>query len=355
MKKKTFLTPLQKPSLDELLAEKLKAHIIEKKWIGTLPGIRTISDQFGVSTLTVKSALTQLEKEGYLAPAQRGKPRQILSHSEPDLSSAKVIVLLRPHLHLMSTLTSEVYKLITKQLDDLGVRFKDVGIDVKDGTHFSTPKILHNSNLHNIQGVILCDVVHDKARNAIGPDIPILVMGPRLLDDPNCCNVALYTGETLTKILKYIFSLGLKYVPILQSFPTKEYHSSISRTIEQTYEEAGLRYREEIHLPFTSYSNIESVIKKIIEHGPPSAIICFGNDQWCYLTQYFQARGIRTEVFSLFESPLFRLFKKPPYVCQPIIEDYSQAVCDWLAGIQKRKTLSFTRKVGSRLIWEKKG
>ena len=354
MKDKLPRIPLEKLSLPELLAGKLKQLILEKKWTHELPGIRALSETFGVSTLVVKQALEQLEQEGLLDPAEKGKARHIHLGAVPPDSASDTLILLRPYEHLMSTLTDEVYETSLRQLIAMEASFREIAIDVKDGSQFSLPSHEDVSQITNLKGVIACDVAHDKAREAFGPDVPMLVMGPKLIEDSRCASVALSISDTFAKLIHHLLQLGLSFVPILTSYPTKAFHAKLSHLTEEIYASHQLRYREELHLPYSDYSNLESVISRILDYGLPEAVICLGNDQWCFLTHYFMQRGLKVEVLCLFETPLFRLFKSKPYVCQPLYEDYASALCDWLTQLDHPMPLTFNRKVGCRFSWEKK-
>lgn len=355
MKDKPANLPLAKPSLHELLACKLKQMILNKTWTGCLPGIRTLGKSFGVSTLVVNQALQVLEDEGLLEPAEKGVSRRISRKALKAIKDEATLIFLRPYRREMTDLTLDVYDLCMKQLRAMKIKFRDIPVHVSDSGEISMPNHEDLSQITRISGVVACDVAHDKVRDLLAPNTPMLVMGPRYLEDDYCASISFFLPDTICTILDQAFTLGRKHVALFTCYPCKGTHENLRAYIQPIYQKHKIRFNEDIHLPYCTMSNIEPVISRILDYGVPDAIICMGNDQWSYLSNCLMQRGISTEVLALFDHPLFRLFKKPPTICKLNYEDYGDAMLQWHRQITKGKNPSFSRKVGVRFTWEKEG
>ncbi|BDS07067.1 hypothetical protein NT6N_21070 [Oceaniferula spumae] len=71
------------------IADHLRSDIHNRRWTDKLPGIRTLMNHYGVSRVTIDSALAILENQGLLAPAELRKTRRINSEALLNTSQSK--------------------------------------------------------------------------------------------------------------------------------------------------------------------------------------------------------------------------------------------------------------------------
>ena len=71
------MADLERRTLTECLAEKLREEIAGGVWTGRMPGYRVLCAKYEVSRPTCEAAFLILEKEGILAPAEPRRTRKI--------------------------------------------------------------------------------------------------------------------------------------------------------------------------------------------------------------------------------------------------------------------------------------
>lgn len=80
------MKPLRRTNLTDTVREALREAFADGRFGGFLPGEPRLAESFGVSRVTLRAALSELKKEGLIAP-HRGRPTAILA--KPKSVSAK--------------------------------------------------------------------------------------------------------------------------------------------------------------------------------------------------------------------------------------------------------------------------
>jgi len=89
----TGMQPLRLLSAAEQVALHLRRELERGRWVGGLPGARSLSVEFGVNHKTVEAALRQLERDGHLAGQGPGRQRRIVASRNGAARSMRIALL----------------------------------------------------------------------------------------------------------------------------------------------------------------------------------------------------------------------------------------------------------------------
>lgn len=340
-----------RPKTHELLAARLRDDLAGGVWLRELPGVRELMRFYGVSAPPVHAGLEILESEGRIGAARAGKRRLILSGT--DLPQASTFILCRPPLEEMTALTAKIHRLLTQEWQSHGVRWRTVVRKEARPQESIEEMRAMMAGATPILGVVGLDVRHLELREALGAEMPLLVIGAKAAPDDRCAAVRLSLAEVVPQALRYLFGRGVDGVAILPAKLHRTTYEGMLPCVARVYQEHGLPFVAERHFPWVEPGQLAAVLRRMVKAGDLRVLVIINETIWVRALWEIQHMNAPVEVLALWVSSILTDFENPPCLCEVRLEEFVKGTMDWCREVQLGRAPSFDRHVSVKGVWQR--
>lgn len=341
-----------RPKTHELLAARLRDDLAGGVWLRAFPGVRELMRYYGVSAPPVHAALEILELEGWVGASHSGKRRQILCGRK--LSQESAYLLCRPPLEEMTALTAKIHRLLTQEWQNHGVRWRTVVRKEARPQESIEEMRAMMTGPTRILGVVGLDGRHLELREAIGTEMPLLMLGAKVAPDDRCAAVRLSLAEVVPQSLRYLFGRGVEGVTVLPAKLHRSTYDNLLPCVAQVYREHGLPFVAERQFPWVEPGQLTAVLRTLSKAGGLRVLVTINETIWARVLWEIQHMNAQVEVLALWSSSILADFENPPCLCEVRFEDYLKATMDWCREVQLGRAPSFDRDVSVKGVWQRK-
>lgn len=342
---------VSRPRTGTLLAEKLRQDLREGAWIGELPGIRPLMNHYNVSAPPVREALEILEHEGWISPARKGRNRSITRNKRPG--DAAEFLLGRPEIEDMTWLTRVIYRLMTDAFDTMKIPRREV-IFKKGRQHDFAKKLREElSERSGITGVMGLDVRHETIRAGVGMELPLLMIGSRLQNDPRCATVAIKLSDIIPQAIDHLHAKNVPAFSIISAGLTKPLYDSLLPVIRDRYETLGIVFRQEVDFPWIGPGELLPALRIMTREGKPRLLVTINEAMWARVLWEVRRMSHVVDVIAMWPSTAFMAFESPPCLCQVKTNEFIKHILKWHADVKLGRIPAWSHSVGVKAIWSR--
>lgn len=288
------MPPLEKPTLVQILTDKLREDIQKGAWKGQLPGRRILAERYGCSVKTCLRAIDMLEEEGILSPAVQGRPRSILSPGAAKSTRAR-----RHTLIIIHTSRAPLSAEMANILNELQAIWEgNAGAVVKipiDYKQLKNPEKRINEIIHrhSVDAAILLNAPLPITR-ACREHIPCFQMGGLYEEHPNVSSYSSNFKKEIENFARHLVAWGHRRILIPIYDETSR--PPVTAGLLDAYGENEAPHDLDSLMPcFFSSEPKEwmALWKEKLSALEPTAVIVMDDVRYLSLTSFCQQAGIR--------------------------------------------------------------
>lgn len=338
--------------MHELLVVRLRDDLAGGLWRCELPGVRELMRYYGVSLPPVLAALDVLEREGCIGPVRAGRRRLIRQAAATP--EEPWFLLCRPSFESMTAMTAKNHRLITQEWENSGIRWRTVVRNearAKDCIEEIRALVTAQPGL---AGAVGLDVYQVELRAALGAEMPLLMLGAKVVADDRCAAIRLRVGELVPSALRYLLGRGVQGVAIVPALVQRSVYDYSLPLVAQAYREFGIPFVAEQHFPWVDPGTLPAVLRTMIRSGNARVLVTIEDTIWPRVLWEVQRLRADVEVIALWPSaPMFAAFENPPRLCEVNFEDYIKWTMEWCQEVRLGRVPCFERNITVRGVWKR--
>ncbi|SHK09526.1 DNA-binding transcriptional regulator, GntR family [Rubritalea squalenifaciens DSM 18772] len=342
MKKLDF----HKATLGDQVTKSLKKLIKQGKWPDGLPGIHTLAEELGVSRRPVEDALKNLEAEGWLTKAERGKRRKIISKVAHKRQSH--IIIFTPPIEIHNNLDKAVMRMVENYLRSQNVLITH--IQVSPGSDWTKRRLIDAIPEDvDFTGIITHYVQIAFIRQHLSASLPILDFGLLATEDPLVSHIYYAQSDVIESVFRGALRKGIETPCLLNWTFRKPLREKLSKRLKVIFAEEGKKFNPKVHFPELSSKDLDEQLQYHLINHKPSIIFTIQAQFWARVISHPFVRRSGIPVFTLIDDPVFTEFPHSPAAIILNMEDFRDAAREWLNDIQAGEWPSFSRPVSYKL------
>ena len=280
--------------------EALREALVQRRWVGALPGSRQLQRSLGVSAETMSATLARLREEGWIrSPGPRRRFRILDSALPPHPETVlqrKVLLLAAAAEQLTepSVLTLTMAAMLGEKLDPAKwtVRVHRVTFGRDRRNHHQWDHMVASERPDLI---IFANGTPWLARWAADQQVPVFFFGgtPGKIQIPT---VGVSGTESLKKALHELVRLGHRRIALPVCGRPEPFARILRRDFGEVFALYGLPFVPQVHVPATEDSGPEAFRECLRRAWPylrPTAIICIDWYEYLATAGMLQERGLR--------------------------------------------------------------
>ncbi len=342
--------PFQARSTSEQVADHLRDRIKSGQLLGYMPGVHTLSKEYGIHHTTAAEALGQLQTEGYLKGSGAGKRREILIPEKAGGVRLKVAIL----LYEPEDIGTEHINELRHQLSNAGHDMVVAGKSLVE-LHFDVKRIRTVVRKTRADVWIVVAASREVQEWFVEQKIPVFA----LFGYAETEGVA-HTGPRKSPQLREIVQrlVKLKHERIVLLIAEQAHRSHPGSLIESYLDELKLQGLPagEYNLPYWNHEkgSLQNCLKASFQLTPPTALIMDDAMLVPAVLQFLNERKLTipgdVSLICLDGDPSFKWMNPPLYRLETDLQISMRHAVNWVNRVARGKTNCRKHDTKAKLI-----